>query len=501
MWGTNSVTRMEKTDQAVGYEISSANQEKAGGCNCSTVSAIGLPNESSRTGGDFSLLLISKPGPAYKRMTILPPCVLPSIITRPRTSLHFNCSCQGNLLPNHYYNHSTSQAHLGDLKTRFNWLTPNGQITLDKMPSTQSSSQRRSSLKCPTLSHPTIRNVSLPIHPERHQRGHRVRFEGHRSGSDSNITNHIRSSPHSPGSRYRITRPRPSRIPCLVYSASLYGVAYRVRKDRSTTSEVCRPVEQHQTPIRCRPQLVERPQISASPLESARPSNRQKPSQKIPSDQQRLISAKLSPFIPSHSRAALSPCLSSPSKIDCSISSISLGGCEKLLHKIHRPVPIENQMQMKENMSPKVSRKEYHLSPSWCSPNIQHAAYKYKLPRSQNQRTDNEILSVFLKNNGGYLDDSDDEDEDEEELEGGGEEEPLDTVRATVAFLKKIPYPFEFRNPSRNTISSPQFNPDVSSSTISTRISSDSSPNLISRSSSSQYYWNRVHSTTTIVTP
>ncbi|KAH9456674.1 hypothetical protein Pst134EB_012879 [Puccinia striiformis f. sp. tritici] len=328
------------------------------------------------------------------------------------------------------------------------------------MPSTQSSSQRRSSLKCPTLSHPTIRNVSLPIHPERHQRGHRVRFEGHRSGSDNNITNHIHSSPHSPGSRYRITRPRPSRIPCLVYSASLYGVAYRVRKDRSTTSEVCRPVEQHQTPIR-RPQLVERPQISASPLESARPSNRQKPSQKIPSDQQRLISAKLSPFIPSHSRAALSPCLSSPSKIDCSISSISLGGCEKLLHKIHRPVPIENQMQMKENMSPKVSRKEYHLSPSWCSPNIQHAAYKYKLPRSQNQRTDNEILSVFLKNNGGYLDDSDDEDEDEEELEG--EEKKSHWIQ------------YEQR--------------------------SDSSPNLISRSSSSQYYWNRVHSTTTIVTP
>ncbi|KAI9631167.1 hypothetical protein KEM48_013229 [Puccinia striiformis f. sp. tritici PST-130] len=468
---------MEKTGPAVGYEISSANQEKAGGVQLFH----GQRDLACRMRVFLSPMRPEKlrVGPAYKRMSVLPPCVLPSIITRP----------------------STSQAHLGDLKTRFYWLTPNGQITLDKMPSTQSSSQRRSSLKCPTLSHPTIRNVSLPIHPERHQRGHRVRFEGHRSGSDNNITNHIHSSPHSPGSRYRITRPRPSRIPCLVYSASLYGVAYRVRKDRSTTSEVCRPVEQHQTPIRCRPQLVERPQISASPLESARPSNRQKPSQKIPSDQQRLISAKLSPFIPSHSRAALSPCLSSPSKIDCSISSISLGGCEKLLHKIHRPVPIENQMQMKENMSPKVSRKEYHLSPSWCSPNIQHAAYKYKLPRSQNQRTDNEILSVFLKNNGGYLDDSDDEDEDEEELEGGGEEEPLDTVRATVAFLKKIPYPFEFRNPSRNTISSPQFNPDVSSSTISTRISSDSSPNLISRSSSSQYYWNRVHSTTTIVTP
>ncbi|EFP84356.2 uncharacterized protein PGTG_10076 [Puccinia graminis f. sp. tritici CRL 75-36-700-3] len=97
----------------------------------------------------------------------------------------------------------------------------------------------------------------------------------------------------------------------------------------------------------------------------------------------------------------------------------------------------------------------------------------------KNQEANNQILSAFLKNNGGYLDDSDDEEEEEHD-----EDEPVNSLRSTVAFLKRIPYPFESRNPT--PMPSAQFN-DLSLLSISTSESSGkSSPN-----SSPRYYWNR----------
>jgi hypothetical protein len=147
------------------------------------------------------------------------------------------------------------------------------------------------------------------------------------------------------------------------------------------------------------------------------------------------------------------------------------------------------------DLSLKAERKAYTLSPSWCSPNIHSAAHKYNVSRNKTQGTDNEILSIFLKNNGGYLDDSDDEDEDvdEDEEDSAEAEESFTSVRATVAFLKRIPmYPFEFRKPTSLSYSE-QFN-DLSLLDISTsRSASDSSTSLSqAHSSPPRYYWNRV---------
>ncbi|PLW42189.1 hypothetical protein PCASD_05615 [Puccinia coronata f. sp. avenae] len=123
---------------------------------------------------------------------------------------------------------------------------------------------------------------------------------------------------------------------------------------------------------------------------------------------------KHSPITPSYTRAALSPFLSLPSKIDCEMSTSNPGDCEKLLQKLSRPVAIKNHWQINDE-SLQREKKIYSLSPSWCSPNIHTAAYKHKLRKSNNQRANINILSVFLKINGGYLDDSDKEDDDDEE--------------------------------------------------------------------------------------
>ncbi|PLW10037.1 hypothetical protein PCANC_08595 [Puccinia coronata f. sp. avenae] len=100
---------------------------------------------------------------------------------------------------------------------------------------------------------------------------------------------------------------------------------------------------------------------------------------------------KHSPITPSYTRAALSPFLSLPSKIDCEMSTSNPGDCEKLLQKLSRPVAIKNHWQINDE------------------------TYKHKLRKSNNQRANINILSVFLKINGGYLDDSDKEDDDDEE--------------------------------------------------------------------------------------
>lgn len=173
-----------------------------------------------------------------------------------------------------------------------------------------------------------------------------------------------------------------------------------------------------------------------------------------PSDnRQEPASAKLILPLPisSHSRTALDPCLSSSPKIECLISTVSpAGGCEKLLQTIYHSSPILDQSQMMEavNEYKKDERKAGTLSPSWCSPNIFSAADIGPSCHTGH----NHILSLFLKNNGRYLDDSDDDEQEEEEEEGGHlvaiSNDAFHSVRATDAFLKRIYYPtFELRPP------------------------------------------------------
>ncbi|KAA1127874.1 hypothetical protein PGTUg99_011291 [Puccinia graminis f. sp. tritici] len=329
------------------------------------------------------------------------------------------------------------------------------------MSSTQPSSQLRSALKCPIPSRHSIRNVSVPSHYKRRQSSNRVRFEGH-SSSNGSQNESLRNHPHASSSRDQrpnLAQPGPSRIPCRVQSGSLSSR----RTERSQTSERGRQIQQNNTYNHVQAQ---RPRISISPVERTRISPR------------RHQTAKISLFIPSHSRAALSPCLSLPSKINSSISTLKSGGCEILLQKLHRPVALGSQTEV-QDLSLKIGKKAYTLSPSWCSPNIQNVAYKYNVSCSKNQEANNQILSAFLKNNGGYLDDSDDEEEEEHD-----DDEPVNSLRSTVAFLKRIPYPFESRNPT--PMPSAQFN-DLSLLSISTSESSGkSSPN-----SSPRFYWNR----------
>jgi hypothetical protein len=115
------------------------------------------------------------------------------------------------------------------------------------------------------------------------------------------------------------------------------------------------------------------------------------------------------------------------------------------------------------DLSLKAKRKAYiYPIPLLVSPNIHSAAHKYNVSRNKTQGTNNEVLSIFLKNNGGYLDDSDDEhegkDEDEDKEDSAQAEESFTSVRATVAFLKRIPmYPFEFCKPTLLSYSE-QFN-------------------------------------------
>ncbi|KAA1083532.1 hypothetical protein PGT21_005425 [Puccinia graminis f. sp. tritici] len=187
-----------------------------------------------------------------------------------------------------------------------------------------------------------------------------------------------------------------------------------------------------------------------------------------------------------HSRVALSPCLSTPSKINSSISnSTALGGSEKVLKMLHcRPIlVIETQSnQVKEIGSPKPEKKSYSLSPSWCSPNIHSAAHKYNVSRSQNQQPNNDVLSVFLNNNGGYLDDSDDEDEDEEDNDD--EELRFNSIRATVGFLRRIPS--SFQSSIQRSISN---SPSLSSASS---IHTDSSDSFIDFNDARLNYWERV---------
>ncbi|WAQ85824.1 hypothetical protein PtA15_6A453 [Puccinia triticina] len=194
-------------------------------------------------------------------------------------------------------------------------------------------------------------------------------------------------------------------------------------------------------------------------------------------------------------RVALSPCLSSPSKINCSISRLDSGGCAKMLQKIQsRPVASEQEEQLEEITSIKAEKKEYSLSPSWCSPNIHNAASKYKVSRSSNnQHAERDFLSVFLNNNDGYLDDSDDEEDDEDD------ERAVKPVRATVAFLRRIPSVFDSRASSSLSAGSSSPN-NLPSSASSIRTSSDSTPSFapISRH---QYYWERVQPTQPVTPP
>ncbi|KAA1072529.1 hypothetical protein PGTUg99_012488 [Puccinia graminis f. sp. tritici] len=366
------------------------------------------------------------------------------------------------------------------------------------MPATHSSTQRRSSLKCPALSHNPIRSLSLPTHHEKPQKSNRVRFAICTRAPQAET---LRRPLNAPGSKQQ-TRPKvgplaPTRIPCRIQSGRPNGISPRARKERSQAER-----NQRSKTLQATQRAHQRPRrVSSSHLERTRAS----------SDGQ-YPNATLPLYIPSHSRAALSPCLSSPSKINCSISSSNPGGCEKLLQKIHRPVPASIDQNHQPASPDSVmdlglkaqSIKAYTLSPSWCSPNIHSAVHKYNVSRSKTQTTDNEILSIFLKNNGGYLDDSDDEDDEEEEEEEEDSEEAEESftsVRATVAFLKRIPlYPFEFRKPTSLSYSE-QFN-DLSILDISTsRSASDSSTSPSesqAHSSPPRYYWNRVLPTTPV---
>jgi len=169
-----------------------------------------------------------------------------------------------------------------------------------------------------------------------------------------------------------------------------------------------------------------------------------------PSDsRQQPASAKLILSLPisSHSRTALDPCLSSSTKIEGLSSTVNpAGGCEKLLQTIYHSSPILDQNQMMDavNDYKKDERKAGTSSPSRCSPNILSAA-----DTGPSRPTGhNHILSLFLKNNGGYLDDSDDEEEEEGGRRVATSNDAFHSVRATVAFLKRIPYlTFELRPP------------------------------------------------------
>ncbi|PLW51974.1 hypothetical protein PCANC_08429 [Puccinia coronata f. sp. avenae] len=337
---------------------------------------------------------------------------------------------------------------------------PHRTIILNKMIPATSSSQSRSSLKYPALSHQSTRNLPLPGQHKPPQSFHRVQFEDYRS------------SPQFAGVqnwRLNVVQTGPSRIPCRVQSVgSQHGITSRVRKGQGELSSLAHQVWRNRKCKLAEAQGIERPRISSSP--PTQPANR------------RQQNPKIYELISTHSRTPLSPCLSSPSKIHCLISTLNPGGCEKLLQTIHRPVATKNETHVNGN-SLKIKKKAYTLSPSWCSPNIHTTAYKHIIPRGQTQRVNNEILSVFLKNNGGYLDDSDDE--DEEEGEDDGADGAFNSLRFTVALLKRIPHPFESRTPSLI----PSFQILSANESIPT---SPETPNNFSCNSSRQPYWKRI---------
>ncbi|OAV96681.1 hypothetical protein PTTG_26293 [Puccinia triticina 1-1 BBBD Race 1] len=206
--------------------------------------------------------------------------------------------------------------------------------------------------------------------------------------------------------------------------------------------------------------------------------------------QQDIILSLISP------RVALSPCLSSPSKVNYSISRLESGGCAKILQKVQsRPVASEQQEQVEKIMSIKTEEKAYILSPSWCTPNIHNAASKYHVSRSsKTHQADRDFLSVFLNNNGGYLDDSDDEEDEEED----DDQPAVNSFRATAAFLRGIPSAFQTRASSATGDSSSSSN--LSSSASSMRTSADSSPSFAPLSRH-QYYWERVQPTQPVTPP
>ncbi|WAQ84388.1 hypothetical protein PtA15_4A841 [Puccinia triticina] len=148
---------------------------------------------------------------------------------------------------------------------------------------------------------------------------------------------------------------RPSRIPCRVHSGGLARARPR-------------------SPAAARRAEGPRLRLSSCPLERTL----------VSEPHQRTL------FLPvSRARHALSPCLSAPSTIRCSLSTREPGGCKQLLQRLSRPAPAQPPGPASLSHG-----KAYTLSPSWCSPSIHRAARKHTRPA-------NPILSVFLKNNGG----------------------------------------------------------------------------------------------------
>lgn len=114
------------------------------------------------------------------------------------------------------------------------------------------------------------------------------------------------------------------------------------------------------------------------------------------------------PYVPCHLRQPLAPCLSSPGKLLSSIVQLSPGGSQRILLKIPCSTVCESTPRAKAEKRP------YDLSASWCSSSVQMYMPKRTTYKGENLIKDNDILSGFLKNNGGYLDESDDEgDEDD----------------------------------------------------------------------------------------
>ncbi|KAA1114294.1 hypothetical protein PGT21_003172 [Puccinia graminis f. sp. tritici] len=117
-------------------------------------------------------------------------------------------------------------------------------------------------------------------------------------------------------------------------------------------------------------------------------------------------------------RTPLKPCLSPQSPTPSSISRHSkIKDSESRLRKNLSDL----ESRLDDLHSPRAAIKSSSPSPSLSSLLLPNSSRKPptllagESPERKQPRFDNEILGIFLKNNGGYLDDSDDSDDDEED--------------------------------------------------------------------------------------
>ncbi|OAV91444.1 hypothetical protein PTTG_05111 [Puccinia triticina 1-1 BBBD Race 1] len=273
----------------------------------------------------------------------------------------------------------------------------------------------------------------------------------------------LRHTPHQPHCRHP-RAPHECRVTGDGIQPSQHGMSSHVQiEGRSDRTQIAQDLNiSHLKRLRIPPGLKhERQRIPTVQLE------------RTPASESELGAKRISPYIPRHSRTALSPCLSPPSRIISSISRLGPGGCTKILSKIGQPGVVHHPVLNSSDENVDLQTKVYNLSPSWCSPNLRKSAHRYVVSDGEYQNPDNEILAGFLKNNGGYLDDSDDEQEELEE-----QDTPGNTMMATLNFLKRrIQYPFEFRSPRYTQPSSSQASYSSTSFSNSTRTISAYSTN------------------------